>query len=135
MKTIHAISLMSLAVLLSACASSGAASRSEASASRGDPNVITGAEIAGTSASTLYDAVRALRPTWLRRSRPTAVIPQDQSQLLVYVDGTRFGNIDSLRQLAITGIASVRYHSASSAEARFGSGHLLGAIEVTTPGH
>jgi len=51
------------------------------------------------------------------------------------VDGTRFGNIETLRQL-VPGIAqAVRYYSPSEAEARFGPGHLNGAIEVFTSGH
>jgi hypothetical protein len=53
----------------------------------------------------------------------------------VYVDGTRYGNLESLRQIVPSGIFSVRYYSPSNAEARFGPGHLLGAIEVTTRGH
>ena len=89
-------------------------------------------ELSTTTSTTLYDAVRALRPAWMLRSRPTAVLQQQQAQLIVYVDGTRYGTMESLRQLSTSGVVSVRFYSVGAAQARFGAGHLLGAIEVTT---
>ena len=124
------------ALLLAACASgTGGASGASAPTARRDPNVITAEEIRTTPAQTLYDAVRALRPAWMMRSRPTALSQQQQTQLLVYVDGTRFGGMDSLRRLNPGSVQAVRYYSPSSAEARFGPGHLQGAIEVITTGN
>ena len=129
---IRAVALFSLtATLVTACASSGAARRSD-SGPRPDPDVITAEDLGATTGTTLYDAVRALRPAWIMRSRPTALMQQNQAQLIVYVDGTRYGNMDSLRQLTPNGVVSVRYYSPGNAEARFGPGHLLGAIEVST---
>ena len=71
----------------------------------------------------------------MMRGRPTALMPQNEGQLVVYVDGTRFGGIESLRQLAPSVATAVRYYSPSDAEAHFGPGHLNGAIEVITSGH
>ena len=102
---------------------------------RRDPNAITAEEIATQPAQTLYDAVRALRPAWMMRGRPTALMPQNEGQLIVYVDGTRYGTVESLRQLVPSVAMAVRYYSPSDAEARFGPGHLNGAIEVITSGH
>ncbi len=127
--------VVSLYALLLAASAGGAAAQTPARKPRRDPNLITAEEIASKSAQTLYDAVRALRPAWMMRARPTALMPQNEGGLLVYVDGTRFGNIETLRQL-VPGIAqAVRYYSPSEAEARFGPGHLNGAIEVFTSGH
>jgi len=128
---------ISAALLLTACASGtgaggGGTARAPGTTGRRDANIITAEEISTTSAQTLYDAVRNLRPQWMMRSRPTAMLQQNQGELLVYVDGTRFGNMETLRQINPGGVQSVRYYSPSSAEARFGPGHLLGAIEVTT---
>lgn len=117
--------------LITACASGSGASRAERGP-RPDPNVITAEELGRSTATTLYDAVRALRPAWMLRSRPTAVLQVQQAQLIVYVDGTRYGTMESLRQLSPNGLVSVRYYSAGDAQARFGPGHLLGAIEVST---
>ena len=60
---------------------------------------------------------------------------QNQAQLIVYVDGTRYGGFNSLQLLKWRGVASVRYYSPGGAEAQFGPGHLLGAIEVKTLPH
>jgi len=51
------------------------------------------------------------------------------------VDGTRYGGFDSLRLLKWRSVSSVRYYSPGGAEAQFGPGHLLGAIEVKTLPH
>jgi len=118
-----------LTVLLGACAHRGPPGERT---SRPDPETITGDELARSTASNLYDAVRNLRPAWMMRSRPTAVLQQQQAQLIVYVDGTRYGTIETLRQIVPAGIIYVKYFSAGAAEARFGPGHLLGAIEVVT---
>lgn len=118
------------ATLLSGC---GASRRADSGAPRGDANLITAEELSATTSSTLYDAVNRLRPAWLMRvQRPTALDPRQRGDLIVYMDGIRFGNLESLRQLTTRGIASVRFHSAGSAEAKFGPGHLLGAIEILT---
>lgn len=103
---------------------------------KSDADVITAAEL-GTDPNrpTVYDAVRQLRPAWMMRSRPTALTARQQAVLVVYLDGRRFGDFESLRQLSTSGVASVRYYSPSNAEARFGPGHLLGAIEVRTESH
>lgn len=119
-----------LSVLLTACASHGPSGGQRTA--RPDPDMITAEELAGTTASNLYDAVRNLRPAWMMRSRPTAVLQQQQAQLMVYVDGTRYGTLETLRQIVPSGIIYVKWFSAGAAEARFGPGHLLGAIEVVT---
>lgn len=129
------ITMSLCAVLLTACASrTGGVAATATPSARRDPNVITAEEITARPAQTLYDAVRALRPEWMMRNRPTALMPQQEGQLIVYVDGTRFGNVESLRQFVPSSVQTVRYYSPSAAEARFGPGHLHGAIEViTTP--
>ena len=119
-----------LALAVAACASHGSSQRSDGP--RRDPELITMEELSTTTSTTLYDAVRALRPAWMLRSRPTAVLQQQQAQLIVYVVGTRYGTMESLRQLSTSGVVSVRFYSVGAAQARFGAGHLLGAIEVTT---
>ena len=128
--------LTACVLLLTACAGSNAARESRDAPPSHDSDVIMAEELAGTNGSTAYDAVRQLRPAWIMRSRPTAVMQRNQGQLLVYVDGMRYGaGIESLRLLPIRSVTSLRYFSPGSAEARFGPGHLLGAIEVITASH
>ena len=121
------------ATLVSACSSSNA-SRGQDPTPDHDPDIITADELAKTAGSTVYDAVRQLRPVWEMRARPTTVV-RTQSQLIVYVDGTPYGGFESLRLIKSSSVAYVRYYSPGSADARFGSGHLLGAIEVKTLPH
>jgi len=128
--------VMACALTLSACAGSKAARESRDAAPSHDADVLMAEELSGTHGSTAFDAVRQLRPAWIMRSRPTAVMQRNQSQLIVYVDGIRYGaGIESLRLLSLRSVASVRYFSPGSAEARFGPGHLLGAVEVLTASH
>ena len=125
---------VSLTTLLLAGAANAAA-QTPARKPRRDPNLITAEELASKPAQSLYDAVRALRPQWMMRGRPTALMLQNEGQLVVYVDGTRFGSIESLRQLVPSVASAVRYYSPSEAEGHFGPGNLNGAIEVITSGH
>ncbi|HWC73971.1 MAG TPA: hypothetical protein VG454_08535 [Gemmatimonadales bacterium] len=126
-------SLLVAAILLAGCSHNSAKTASPAPSH--DSDVITADELAQTTGSTVFDAVRQLRPNWEMRARPTAMVRQNQAQLIVYVDGTRYGGFDSLRLLKWRSAASVRYYSPGEAEAQFGPGHLLGAIEVKTLPH
>jgi hypothetical protein len=122
------------AILLAACSTSNKA-RHSATTPQNDPDVITENELARTTGSTIYDAVRQLRPNWEMRAQPTAMVRANQAQLIVYVDGTRYGGFDSLRLIKWRSVGYVRYYSPGAAEAQFGSGHLVGAIEVRTIPH
>jgi hypothetical protein len=127
--------MLAATLLLGACSSSNA-SRGESPTPNKDPDVITADELAKTSGgSTVYDAVRQLRPNWEMRARPTAVVRPNQSIFIVYVDGSRYGGFDALRLVKWHSVAFVRYYSPGAAEAQFGPGHLAGAIEVKTLPH
>ena len=104
----------------------------------GDPapvrsgDAVTMEELAKVSgSSTLFEALRALRPSWFRRN-PTTLRPEAEGDVIVYLDQSRLGGPESLRTIQITGVTAVRHYSASEAEARFGPGHLHGAIQVIT---
>jgi len=126
-----AVLLVSL-VGLAAC--SHAAHMPRDVAASHDSDLITARDFSAVTGSTVYDAVRQLRPEWIMRSRPNLVLPNQN--LIIYVDGNRYvSGIDGLRLITIRSAYSVRYFSPSSAEGRFGPGHLLGAIEVITNPH
>jgi len=122
------------ALILTACSTATREPRDPAPSH--DADLLVAEELSGANGATVYDAVRQLRPAWIMRSRPTAVVQRNQAQLIVYVDGIRYAaGIESLRMFPIRSVASVRYFSPGNAEARFGPGHLLGAIEVITAPH
>ncbi len=94
--------------------------------------MLTADEIQSVSAPTLYDVIRIRRPRWLTRARPTAFRGDRQVDLVVYLDNVRFGGPDALRQITPRSVGSVHYLSPSQAEARFGQGHMNGAIVIVS---
>jgi hypothetical protein len=122
------------AILLVGCSTSNK-SRGTAPTPGNDPDLITSDELAKTTGSTIYDAVRQLRPNWEMRARPTAMVRSNQAQLIVYLDGARYGLFDSLKLIKWRSVGYVRYYSPGAAEAQFGPGNLAGAIEVRTIPH
>jgi hypothetical protein len=90
-------------------------------------------EILASKATSLYDVVRLLRPNWLRRSgtRPTSFTGAP-AEIVVYLDGQRYGELESLARLSPTSVRFAEFLSASEAQARFGQGNLGGVIHVHT---
>src|SRR5437868_6724768 len=119
-----------------ACASSGAANTAKVTES--SPDRITAAEInATTGASSAYDLVRRLRPRWLNATATGSIGGGSITSqvLLVYLDGTRLGDIESLKTLTASGIATMQYLDAVRAATVLrdvGSEAISGAIVITT---
>ena len=119
-------------VLVSACSSAGAGSSADARpAPSQDRNLLTQDDLQRTSASNLFDAIRMLRPQWLRQS-PTIIRQGGEGTLLVYLDGIQFGDPSSLRQISLLVVQEARFLSASEAQGRYGTQDLHGVIAVTT---
>jgi hypothetical protein len=98
---------------------------------RVDLNVISQQEIAESQFGTAYDLVRARRPRWLSTGGTTAARSPGGNVVVVYVNKTRMGGPESLRSIAVSGVGSIRYYDATSANMEFGNGHLGGVIQVT----
>ena len=79
------------------------------------------------------DAVRQLRPHWLRTRGPTSLRNPGRSAIVVYVDDVRLGGVEYLETLRAASVASMEYLDGSEASVRFGTGHEGGAILVRTP--
>src|SRR5687767_5234032 len=83
--------------LCSACGARRGAPDAEASARRLDRSVITREQMLDGKYATVYDAVAAIRSTWLRSRGPDSfVLP---SVVWVYVDGARLGGVETLRNM------------------------------------
>ncbi|HET9385920.1 MAG TPA: hypothetical protein VFO67_12290 [Gemmatimonadales bacterium] len=89
-------------------------------------------EIERTSAVNAYDAVRQLRPEWLRRRGRGSIQNATAEVLVVYLDGTRLGTPQTLRSIAAGSILEIRHLDASDATTRFGTGHAGGALLIRT---
>lgn len=124
--------------LTAACASTGE-QRSSSSTT-----IITEAEVSGSTASNAYDLVQNLRPRWLNtrgqqslgtvsRATPSGPVAEmARTSIVIYVDGSRMGELEQLRSISTRDIAQIRRLSAGEATQRFGGDHPHGAILVTT---
>jgi hypothetical protein len=76
------------------------------------------------------EAISRLRPNWLTRGT-TSFDPPRTEYPVVFVDGVRYGELESLRNIAADHVAAVRFYSAAEAAPRFGlQGGLSGVIEI-----
>ncbi len=121
-----------------ACASAPAPGSGSASAgataparSRGSSSLITREEVQASQGRNAYEVVEFLRPAWLRK-RGGAVGVENDGAVVVYMDDTRLGPTDALRQIEKTAIASIRFLDPVSAQARYGLNHSYGAIQVVS---
>jgi TonB-dependent Receptor Plug Domain len=123
-----------LGLLAAACAVIGACSSPAARAGRPTTrNVILADEIARVGATNALEAIQRLQPRMLAKQRgPSSINFENQTQIAVYLDGTRFGGIETLSLIEATPILEIRFLSASEATFRFGTGNSGGAIVITT---
>jgi hypothetical protein len=117
--------LLMLAPVVS-CASGG----QSAGPSR-NRDIITAEEVARTTFSTAYEVVESLRPEFMR-SRSTSMGTGQSDNAVVYIDGVRAGGLNELRRVPREQIQEIRYLSGSDATTIYGTGHVGGAILVTT---
>jgi hypothetical protein len=123
-----AISLL-LLPLATACASTGA---SEApSSSRA---VITEQELEGVLELMTLDAIRRLRPNWLRsRAAPTpATFRQGGMEPALRLDGIMRGSLEELQTLPVREVREITFLSATEATTLYGTGYTNGVIQVRT---
>lgn len=126
------IGVLAFVVATGACASSGATPGNTSSSL---PDRITASEIAPTGASTAYDLIRQLRPRWLQANNTGRLNGVMSQVTLVYLDGHKVGDLDTLRTISSTGIQSMQYLDAVRAATVLtdaGSDPIAGAIMITT---
>lgn len=123
---------LAVAAVAAACANPPAASDVEGAPTpaRVDRNVITQQEILDKHFINAYDAVEGLRAFWLS-SRGTDSF-RTPSQVWVYMDNVKLGDVETLRTIHPSDILSIRHFDANEANARWGVGHSAGVIYVTT---
>jgi len=126
-----------------ACAGCASAGGGEGEAASGEPlaatapaevtapNVLTGDQLRRTDTSNLWDALRRLRPQWLRaRADISLVSGDDGGEPIVYVHGIRHGELRTLQQMNIDQVRRVEFIDGRDATTRFGTGHGGGVIMV-----
>jgi hypothetical protein len=124
------------AVLILGCASTVPDPTTSSNTRRS--NVLTADEIATTHAdiNSAFDAISRLRPNWLvPHGVTTSNIGQASSTeyAVVFVDGQRYGDLQTLRTIPAYHIGSITYYDITQAGGRFGiQGGSSGVIEVLT---
>lgn len=129
MRTTHVCFLLVAGALLlfSACGTS-----SQSSSQGGDPDFISAEQMesAAERHNTAHSVVENLRPLWLRKRGQNSI--ENPSDIVVYVDGSRYGTPDVLHQILANDVASMEFLSPAEATNRYGTGHAHGAILVNS---
>jgi len=121
--------LFVLAVLAGLTAACSVRAPSDGSV-RTDRDVLTQEQLREHHFASAYEAVQALRSTWLEtRGTDSFLAP---SQVLVYLDDTRLGGVEALRTIELANVLYIRHLDGITASARWGLGHGQGVILVST---
>jgi hypothetical protein len=120
----------SLALAATACAPATQTTTAESAApTRGNRNLITRAEIEGSTQPNVLALIHALRPTWFaHRGQESLMLGQGVD---IYVDGMRQDR-GMLAQMSLPQAERIEFLSPSEATFRFGTQEGSGAILVTT---
>jgi hypothetical protein len=117
-----------------------------ATAGRSDPtsvtskaNFLSAEDIASAyaDARSAYDAIARLRPAWLAARGVTSLVAGGAGTdfAVVFVDGQRYGDLQSLRQIQAYQVGSAQYYDVTQAGANFGiRGGSSGVIEIRMKG-
>lgn len=128
MKLPRALLVLALTTVCSLAACATATPRGKSVS--GDGSQLSKADLENSNASSLYDAISKLRPSWLASRGPSSVTNSTPTAVDVYMDGNFLGQADYLRDVRISDATAVRYWDAGQASVRFGMGHPRGVIEV-----
>lgn len=107
----------------------------QAEAQKRQRDVITLLELeqTGKKAQDLYQAIRSLRPHFLQPPRGTRTMGSyTPDPTVVYVDGLRTGDLETLKTISTQNVFEVRYFEPSKAQEEFGMNHSGGAVLVRT---
>ena len=122
------IALIVVALSPAVSCSAGMQADSQATPSRAR-DIITAQELSNAGSADLLDAVKRLRPRWVR---PRGMDATACKPIAVYVGGVDSGELDFLRSIPVDRVVELRFHDADSAIMRWGRHDVTGVIEVTT---
>jgi hypothetical protein len=124
-------SLVTALLLLPAAACGSRSTSAGSSAPTARRDIIAREELDRGQWANAYEAVRNLRPQWLRvRGRDT--INSEPGTVQVVLDDVRLGGVESLRTLPLTGVVYFQWMDGISASQRWGTGFGNGAIVIST---
>jgi len=123
MMRLRRFALAWVAILVAGSACSGRSYPGSAPAVSRD--TLTPEEFNQRSFYSAYDAVEALRPSWLNLRGVGGAVQ-------AYLDDNHLGGVEALRTIRLPSVALIRHMDGTQAGARYGRGHDQGVILVTT---
>jgi hypothetical protein len=98
-----------------------------------DPLLITEEEVVASLATTAYELIRNLRPSFLSYRGETSFDRRTSRPYPnVYVDDQVFGTITILQSIPASDVSTVRLYRSSEAVTKFGTGNAGGVIAIVT---
>lgn len=126
MRVTHLVLVCTIAVVTAGCAG-----RKVAPAPAAAHYVISADELQRVTEISLYDAVRRLRPHFLRPRSAHAVGRPALTPLMLYIDGEKMESVDYLHRLSPREVMEVRFYEPQIANTRFARyNNAAGAIAV-----
>ena len=117
--------LLAAALLLNAGAACARGSSASAEGTpRRDAKMVTESELAVATQLNLYDYVAAERPRWLRTASMSTF------PVIVFVEDSRLGGIQTLKTLTTGTVRMLRYYEASAAQQKFAGRDIGPVIQV-----
>lgn len=124
MRRIPAVGLALFLLMLAAACSTTTGGQG---GTRRSADLITQEELQTVSNLSVYDAVRRLRPAWLR-------VRSAAAQPVVFVDGARVGDVNVLNSYRAAEFVEIRHRNGRDATTLYGTGVGGGTIELSTRG-
>ncbi len=123
------VSIIALALVMASCSSAGTGS-----ATSRFSNVVTNEELADVDYLNGLQALRRLRPNWLRVRGQATFSRQASAGIRLYVDGRRRNDVFELERIQTSDIREMRFLTGREATTRYGTDHGDGAILIKTKG-
>lgn len=117
--------LIFFAISLGACATMEEASGSSSS---NEDRLVFNELSMSLSGKTAYEVIEEIQPQWLRKRGRSSI--NNPEEVNVYLEGTEYGPVSSLRQISAENVDYVEHFSSGEAQFRFGPGNTQGAIAV-----
>ncbi len=90
-------------------------------------DVVTREQLLETQQTTVFEALRQVRPRWLRtRGRVEGNVTVN-----VYMGGQKMGPVEFLTTLDPQSVSEIRFYTAAEATTLFGTGNMAGVISIT----
>ena len=97
-----------------------------------DPNIISHEEFVASNEGNAYDAIAKLRPLFLKSRGRTTINAEAYDYPVVFVDGQRFGDLNSLKSIVAAQVLEARHLHGPDAVGKYGMQYGGGVIEIST---